>query len=155
MLIFSPTNNSEWPYAQMPQQSNAIKGMATWTQTKVLGTANTVINTVSYYDDKGRVIQVHSTNVTGGTDVVTTQYSWAGQPLVTVQKHEKGTANGGTQQTTVVVSKMSYDDLGRLVKTEKKLGNSVLNTINGLAGVNYKVVSELQYDKLGQLKKRK
>lgn len=40
----------------------------------------------SLYDDKGRVIQVQSQNVTGGVDVVSTQYSWAGQPLLTVTK---------------------------------------------------------------------
>lgn len=149
---FSATDNNNWPYPQMPQYSNAVKGMATWSQTKVLGTANTFINTVSYYDDKGRVIQVHCTNITGGTDVLTTQYSWAGQPLLTVQKHEKAGTNA---QTTVVVSKMNYDDLGRLIKTEKKNGNSVLNTINNLPEIDFKVVSELQYDKLGQLKKKK
>lgn len=147
---FNATDNNNWPYPQMPQQSTAVKGMVTWTQTKVLGTASTFINTVSYYDDKGRVIQVQSTNLSGGTDVVTTQYSWAGQPLITVQKQEKA---GSNAQTTVVVTQNSYDDLGRLVKVEKKASNSLIN--GGAMLTSYKTIVQNEYDKLGQLKNKK
>lgn len=146
---FSSTSNSTWPYPQMPAKSTFTQGLVTWTQTKVLGTVSTFLNTVSYYDDKGRVIQVQSTNVTGGLDVMTTQYSWAGQPLVTVAKQEKGGTNA---QTTVAVTKLTYDDLGRLVKTEKKLSNS---NVNSGAMSSYKTVAENEYDKLGQLVKKK
>lgn len=146
---FSNTDNINWPYPQMPQKSIATKGMVTWTQTKVLGTASTFINTVSYYDEKGRVIQVQSTNITGGTDVVTTQYSWSGQPLLTVSKQQKSGANA---QTTVAVTKLTYDDLGRLVKTEKKLSNT---NVSSNAMSSYKTIAENEYDKLGQLKKKK
>lgn len=145
---FDNTNNANWPYHQLPQKSMAVKGMATWTQTKVLGTS-TFINTVSYYDDKGRVIQMQSINISGGLDVVTTQYSWAGQPLVTVQKQEKAGTNA---QTTILVSKLSYDDLGRLVKTEKKLSHTQVNSGTISA---YKTTAENEYNKLGQLKKKK
>ncbi|HEX4876743.1 MAG TPA: DUF6443 domain-containing protein, partial [Chitinophagaceae bacterium] len=147
---FYNTDNLNWPYPQLPQYSTAVKGLATWTQTKVLGTANTFINTVSYYDDKGRVIQVQSTNLSGGTDVVTTQYSWAGQPLITVQKQEKA---GSNAQTTVVVTKNSYDDLGRVVKVEKKASHSLVN--GGAMPAGYKTILQNEYDKLGQLKKKK
>ena len=87
---FSPTNNSQWPYPQMPSQCNAVKGMTTWTQVRVLN-SNPVkyITSVSIYDDKGRVIQVQSNNITDGVDVVSTQYTWSGQPLVIVQKQQK------------------------------------------------------------------
>ncbi len=146
---FSSTDNDTWPYPQMPAKSTSTQGLVTWTQTKVLGTVSTFLNTVSYYDAKGRVIQVQSTNVTGGLDVMTTQYSWAGQPLVTVAKQEKGGTNA---QTTVAVSKLTYDDLGRLVKTEKKISNT---NVNSGAMSSYKTVAENEYDKLGQLVKKK
>jgi hypothetical protein len=53
---FQATNNSSWPYPQMPSVNTATKGMVTWMQVKVLGTS-TFLNTVNYYDDKGRLIQ--------------------------------------------------------------------------------------------------
>ncbi len=144
---FAATDVNNWPYPQMPQMNTSVVGLATWTQTKILGTA-TFINTVSYYDDKGRVIQVQSTNISGGTDVVTTQYSWAGQPLISVQKQEKQGANA---QTTVLVTKLSYDELGRLVKTEKKQSHTLFNS-NIMSA--YKTIAKNEYNKLGQLKKK-
>ncbi|MEI9942915.1 MAG: DUF6443 domain-containing protein [Chitinophagaceae bacterium] len=135
-------------YAQPLAATNATKGMVTWTKTKVINT-NTYLYTVSFYDEKGRPVQVKSTNITGGVDIITTQYSWAGQPLVAVQKQEK---TGASSQTTVIVTKISYDDLGRLVKTEKKQSNT---NVNGNAMSDYKTVAQLEYDKLGQLKTKK
>ena len=144
----SPTSNS-WPYPQAVSQSSLTKGMVTGTKTKVLGTANTFLYTVNFYDEKGRVIQVQSTNISGGTDIITTQYSWAGQPLVVINKTEK---TGTGAQTTVIVTLLTYDDLGRLVKTEKKQSNT---SVNSNAMSSYKSIAELEYDKLGQLKKKK
>ncbi len=144
---FSSTDNNSYPYPQMPAASNATRGMVTWTSTKVLGTS-TYLYAVSYYDDKGRIIQMQSTNITGGTDVVTTQYGWQGLPLVTVAKTYQGTS----QTTLIVVTKNSYDILGRLVKTEKKQS---YNLVNGGAMSAYSIISEMEYDALGQVIKKK
>ncbi len=143
---FANTDNNNWPYPQMPTGTSNVKGLATWSQTKILGTSE-YINTVSIYDEKGRVIQVQSTNITGGLDVVTTQYSWAGQPLVTVQKQQKAGAMNPAELT--IITKMLYDDLGRLLSTKKTINS----TVNG-ATVNKPEVeiATLAYDKLGQLK---
>jgi len=145
---FANTDNSNWPYPQMPTGTSNVKGMTTWSQTKILGTSE-YINTVSIYDEKGRVIQVQSTNITGGLDVVTTQYSWAGQPLVIVQKQQKAGSLNPTDLT--IITKMLYDDLGRVVSTKK----TVNSTVNG-ATVNKPEVeiATLAYDKLGQLKNK-
>jgi RHS repeat-associated protein len=145
----SPASNS-WPYPQAVSQSSLTKGMVTGTKTKVLGTANTFLYTVNFYDEKGRVIQVQSTNISGGTDIITTQYSWAGQPLVVIQKQEK--ASSPNTQTTVIVTQFTYDDLGRLVKTEKKQSNTLVNS-NSMS--SYKTIAQNEYDKLGQLKIKK
>ncbi|MBL0267850.1 MAG: hypothetical protein IPP99_04025 [Chitinophagaceae bacterium] len=147
---FSGTDNSNWPYPQMPAKSDATVGMVTWTQTKVLGTVNQFINTVNYYDDKGRMIQVQSTNISGSQDVLTTQYSWNGLPLVTVLKTEKGTPN---PQTSEIVTKISYDDLWRVSMVEKKASNSLIN--GGVMPTTFKTILKNEYDKLGQLKKKK
>jgi hypothetical protein len=87
---FAATNNTTWPYPQMPAANSATIGAVAWTQTKILGSSPAqFISTVSIYDDKGRAVQAQSLNITGGLDVATTQYNWAGQPLVTVQVQQK------------------------------------------------------------------
>ncbi|MBY0349079.1 MAG: hypothetical protein K2W79_12540 [Hydrotalea flava] len=148
---FMSTYNTSPHYAQEQTASLRIKGMPTWTETKVLG-SSTYIYTVMLYDEKGRVIQVKQKNNTGGEDVTTTQYDWAGKPLVIVTKTEKA---GAPAQSTVSATKFTYDDLGRVTTTEKKIGNSILNTITNLAATNYNVTVEIQYNKLGQVKQKK
>ncbi len=141
------TVNNLWPYAQANTQTAQLKGLATGSKVKVLGAA-TYLYTISFYDEKGRVIQTQSKNITGGTVVATTQYTWAGQPLVMVQKQEK---QGAGAQTSIIVSQMTYDDLGRVTKTEKKLSNTLVSS-NAMTA--YKTVAQNEYDKLGQLKKK-
>jgi RHS repeat-associated protein len=145
---FQTASNTIWPYPQANTQTAQLKGMPTGTRIKVLGTS-TYLYTVPFYDEKGRIIQVQSTNITGGTDIATTQYTWTGQPLVTIQKQDK---QGTGAQATILVSQMTYDDLGRLVKTEKKQSNTMVAT-NAMS--SYKTIAQNEYDKLGQLKKKK
>lgn len=137
-----------YPYYQALTQSNAIQTMATGTKVKVLGTS-TYLYSISYYDDKGRVIQVQSQNVTTGTDVTTTQYSWAGQAMLSVLRHQK---NGTNSQTHIVSSRMSYDDLGRLLKTEKKV-NSIVGSSN--ITKDWATITLNEYNSSGQLKAKK
>jgi RHS repeat-associated protein len=144
---FQTTSNTSWPYPQANVQSGQLKGMVTGTKTKILG-VSTYLFTVNFYDEKGRVIQVESTNITGGTDINTTQYTWAGQPLVVIQQQQ---LLGGNAQTSVVVTQMTFDDLGRIAKTEKKLSNTLVNS-NAMPA--YKTIAQNEYDKLGQLKKK-
>jgi RHS repeat-associated protein len=141
---FQTASNTTWPYAQNNVQSVNIKGMSTGGRIKVLGTANTYLYSIAFYDEKGRQIQSQGTNITGGKDIATTQYTWAGQPLVVISKQEK---QGTNAQTTVSVSQMTYDDLGRVTKTEKKLSNTLVNS-NTMAA--YKTIAKLAYDKIGQ-----
>ncbi len=146
---FLSANNTVWPYPQLPAQAPKIKGLVSWTQTQILGSSPAkLITALSIYDDKGRLIQVQTNNITDGMDVTTTQYTWSGQPLVIVHKQQKLQANA---QSTVIVTQNSYDDAGRLVQVEKKLSNSLVNG-NSMSGP--KVIAQLQYDRLGQLKKK-
>jgi hypothetical protein len=146
--FFQAASNTQWPYAQSPTtHCTTIKGNVTGTRIKVLGTS-TYLFSVIFYDDKGRAIQVQSQNYTEGADIVTTQYNWAGQPLVVINKTVKA---GTAPQTTVAVSQLTYDALGRLVKTEKKLQNTL---VNNNAFTEYTTISTLEYDALGQVKKK-
>jgi RHS repeat-associated protein len=141
--------NSSPLYAQQPVGSSQTIGLVTWTETKVLNvTPNTYLYTVNIYDDKARLIQVKSKNITGGKDINTMQYNWAGQPLIVINKQEKA---GNPVQTNVIVTKMTYDDLGRVTKTEKRQSNTLINS-NALTA--YTTVSTMEYDALGQLKKK-
>lgn len=148
---FSATSNTLWPYPQMPQQSNAImKGQLAWSQVKILGSnPEAFISTVHIYDEKGRIIQVQSTNISGGTDVATTQYSWVGLPLIQVQKHQMGGVLNG--RATIVVSQTTYDDIGRVTKTEKRISDP---SVNMGTMSPYKTISRIEYNKMGQAKRK-
>ncbi len=141
-------DNEHWPYPQGLVQSNILTGLETGSRTKVLG-SNTWLYTVNFYDDRGQVIQVQSTNSTGGTDIATMQYNWTGQPLFSVHQTQK---SGTNSQTTVVLTKLTYDDLGRLQQVEKRISNSLVN--NGAMPGSWTTVLQNEYDALGQLKKK-
>lgn len=141
------TASTTWPYPQMHTVSNATKGKVTWSQARVIGSTD-FISTVNYYDDKSRIIQSQSTNRVGGTDIFTTQYSWAGEALVTVQWHER-TGIGAQEHT--VITKMIYDDIGRVIKIKKAV-NSI---VNGQPITKAEqVIVQNEFDKIGQLKSK-
>lgn len=142
-------SNTSFPYAQAVSQSADIKGMVTGSRTKILGTSD-YLYTVNFYDDDGRVIQAQSTNITGSTDIVTTQYSWNDQPLLTIQRQVKGSPNS---QTIVALTKVSYDSLWRVSKIEKKVSHSQVSS--GAMPSAWTTIAENEYDKLGQLVKKK
>lgn len=143
------TAYSSWPYPKNPVKESNIKGKVGWTQTRILGT-NNFIYSVNYYDVKDRVIQIQSTNAMGGVDVVTTQYTWAGQPYVVVQRQQK--PGSGTASEHIQVTKLLYDELNRVTSVKK----SVTSTINGVTKSNPEVeIVKNEYDNLGQLVSKK
>lgn len=143
---FYGTYNTSPEYAQQQVASSQIKGLVTWTQTRASGV---LLSTVNIYDDKGRLIQVKSITLLG-KNIATTQYDWTGKPLVSVQSQEVN-ATGATAQTTTIVSRITYDDLGRPTKTEKKQSSTL---VNSGAMSDYVTISTLEYDALGQVKKK-
>ncbi|MEY4149464.1 MAG: hypothetical protein RL555_68 [Bacteroidota bacterium] len=142
------TNYNSWPYPQNPLKTLNVKGKVTWTRSRVIGT-NNFIASVSYYDFKDRVIQTQTTNLSGGLEVSSTQYTWAGQPFTAVLRHQKL----GTNTTeNIQVTKYVYDDLNRLASLRK----SVTSTINGVTqSIPETEIIKNEYDKLGQLKTKK
>jgi RHS repeat-associated protein len=136
-------------YAQQQTAVNQLLGMVAWTQTKVLGTASDNVYSVNLYDNKGRIIQSKAKNAAGGEDISSTQYNWLGQPLVTINKTEKA---GTNPQTITSVNKLSYDNLARLIRVEKKIGHSGISS--GALSANWATVIEQEYDALGQLKRK-
>lgn len=142
------SSSSSFPYPETPVQSTAVSGMNTWIRIRILGTSD-FITSITLYDKKGRVIQVKNNNITNGVDILTTQYNWAGQALVVINKQVK---SGSGAQTTESVTKMTYDDLARVIKVEMKQRNTNVNS-NGWS--SFKTISENEYYALGNVKKKK
>ncbi|MBL7756724.1 MAG: hypothetical protein JNL59_05000, partial [Chitinophagaceae bacterium] len=142
-------SNTSYPYAQALTQSSATKGLVTGTKTQILGTID-YLYSVNFYDDKARVIQSMKNNVKRGVDIFTTQYGWQGLPLLAITSVEKP---GTNSQTIVTQTKMTYDSLGRVAKTEKKIAHSKVNS--GAMPGSWTTLAENEYDALGQLKKKK
>jgi RHS repeat-associated protein len=128
-------------YAQPIIQHNLTNGLPTGSRVKVLGTSSTYLYTISFYDEKSRVIQTQSTNITGGYDIITTQYDFAGKVLRNVRHHR---AEGAAHRTFYVATKYEYDHAGRLKKTWKNINSS-----------GDQLIAENSYDEIGQLKTKK
>jgi RHS repeat-associated protein len=134
------TSYSSFPYPE-PLTQGSAKGRVTGHWDKV-GPGPV---TATYYDDKGRVIQTRHFNYTGGWDITTTQFSFSGQPLTVVQKHQKA---GGNPQTHIVTTKNELDNLSRVWSISK----TVNSTINGVTvSKSETTTSRYIYNKLGQL----
>ena len=130
-----------------PAQVGAVgtRGMVTGTKVRVLEDPNDLgkgvfLASVSFYDPKGRVVQVQSEHYRGGTDITTHLYDFTGKVLSSYLKHNNpasGIASVGT------LTEMSYDHSGRLLESYK--------TVGGLPRVR---ISKNDYDALGQLSKK-
>ncbi|WEK33626.1 MAG: RHS repeat-associated core domain-containing protein [Candidatus Pseudobacter hemicellulosilyticus] len=143
-------SNSLAPYGQEIIAASLTKGVPTGTRVRVLG-SNPVkyLITVNFYDRKGRLLQTRSENLSGGIDILTTQYNWAGLPLVVVQEHQKAGAN---LHIATVVTRMTYDVLQRVTEVEKLVHTSLVDEQQSPA--QWRTIVKNEYDALGQLKKK-
>jgi RHS repeat-associated protein len=122
------------------------KGMPTVTKVRSLEsltdiTAGTWMETVSYYDDKGRVVQTQGDNYKNGKDIITTRYDFTGKPISSYQLHTNAAA-GQTQRSK---TNMNYDHAGRLMEVKKTLNDD---------GATTRYITRNEYDELGQLKNK-
>lgn len=147
---FYSNYNSSPHYAQQQLASTRTQGLATWSQSKVLN-SNPVqyLYTVNIYDDRGRLIQLKSRNLAGGEDIVTTQFNFSGQPLIIIHRQEKATAPA---QSSTIITRNTYDDLGRLLQIDKKVGNSLIS--NGDIPLTWTSTVRNEYNSLGHLNRR-
>jgi RHS repeat-associated protein len=120
--------------------SNMTKGLVTGTKVKVLGTTDGWLTTTNYYNDKGRVIQTISDNISGGKDIVTNLYDFNGKLLSAYLKHRN--QHSGVSPQTTVLTMMRYDTAGRVRTIRKRLNdNPALE----------RTIADNSYDELGQL----
>jgi RHS repeat-associated protein len=134
--------NSSPDYVQSITQSTRTLGMVTWTKAKVLGSSSQFLSKDIIYDDKGRAIQLQSVNQTTGLDVATIQYDFEGKVIRSHMRHQAVLT--ATTKTYEIGAKSTYDNLGRVTKTEKQLN-----------GGGWKTISQVVYDAVGQVKQKK
>jgi RHS repeat-associated protein len=139
---FYTTNNAFPEYAQSIATSNKIRGSVTGSKSLVLGTS-TFLYSLTLYDQYGRAIQSKGINISGGTDVVTSQYSFSGRMLRSHISHEK---SGTNSQSYTVLTKYTYDHSGRILNIAKNMNGSgdktiVENIYNELSQVTTKKLS--------------
>ncbi|WP_343304191.1 DUF6443 domain-containing protein [Chitinophaga niabensis] len=130
------------PYEEPVSVSQLTKGLLTGTKMRLLGTDEWLTNS-TYYDKKGRVIQVLADNAIGGVDITTNLYDFNNKLLSSYQRHR----NPRSEQTpeTRVLAMILYDHAGRVLKITKQL-NDDINLQRDIA--------TNQYNALGQLKKK-
>ncbi len=134
---FVTTYNTSPTYAFADTPFMITRGMVTGSRKLVLGTSQFLYG-VTFYDDRARVLQVQSTNYTGGVDTLTNQYNFTGQPLRSMLSHSK---QGNTAQYHTVVTKMDYDQAFRLRHIWKNID----------AATTDQLIDSIQYDELGRL----
>ncbi|MBL7840584.1 MAG: hypothetical protein JNJ75_10620 [Cyclobacteriaceae bacterium] len=114
-------------------------GWATGSKRKILGTS-TWLKTYVFYDDRGRTIQVQTTNTknTANFDRVTNAYADDGRLLYTKKHHNAG--------AYVILNKYEYTTRGDLWKVSQD---------NAGTGSAYQLVAQYEYNDLGQLVDKK
>jgi RHS repeat-associated protein len=134
----------EW----LPSSASLLtRGMLTGTKVRILNNPTDVsaggwLESASFYDDKGRVVQAQSENITNGTDVVTTRYDFTGKPITLYQVHN----NAITGLTVKSKTNLLYDHAGRLGSIKKTINNN---------DATARWIERNAYDELGQLKEKK
>ncbi|HVI46815.1 MAG TPA: DUF6443 domain-containing protein [Chitinophaga sp.] len=140
---FSKPQAGSNPYAEpVTGVSSMTMGMETGSRVRILNT-NQWLTTTTYYNNKGRPVQIIRDNATGGKETITSLYDFSGKVLSTYLRHTNPHSSL-TPQTTILTS-FTYDPAGRLTGIKKKLNDTTVE----------RTVSALAYNELGQLKTKR
>ncbi|NML23788.1 hypothetical protein HHL16_23100 [Pseudoflavitalea sp. G-6-1-2] len=144
---------TSFPCPKPVAASSQVMGLTTGGKTKILTNDQSVqFNySVNFYDEDGQLTQTRSQNITTGIDVLTTQFSWSGVPLVTVQQQQK---KGANEQTHTIVTSNTYDHLWRVLTVDKTVqsdiaGVSVNKAKQEIVQHKYNLVGQIQSKKIG------
>jgi RHS repeat-associated protein len=97
--------------------SAMTKGLVTGTKTYTTDGAAAYL-AVNYYDNEGRIIGTMSQNHVGGTDRLVNTYSFTNEMLTSTRTHI------GHGQTTSIVNAYRYDHMGRKRETTESINNA-------------------------------
>ena len=132
------TAADQGPFHTVPEKLASVRGQVTGTKTKILedGVAR-YLETITYYDDLYRVIQVASENHLGGFDIISNQYDYQGNVRRVHSTHHDGV------HTTTQLMEYDFDHANRLLSCD--------HTLNG---GNLQRVYTNEYNELGELVKK-
>jgi RHS repeat-associated protein len=124
-------------------KSNHTRGMATVTRVRAIETPSDLtrgkwMETTSFYDDKGRVVQTNADNYKGGKDISTNRYDFLNKVICNYLWH----SNPGGSDTMRVRTNMDYDHAERLLTVTKQLNDS---------DSTKRITVRNSYDAMGQL----
>ncbi len=108
---------ANYPFVSELGNSSAfdrVKGQITGAKVKTLEGSNTWLESVTYYDNRYRVIQIRTENLLGGVDRVTNRYDFTGKVMETKTTHDDKT----------IVRTFKYDHADRLTDTRHWAGES-------------------------------
>jgi RHS repeat-associated protein len=131
----------------MPAQKNVqTQGLITGQQVRVITDPNNLaggnwLTSVTFYDDRNRIIQVNS-ETHKGKDIVTNRYDFTGKVIVSYLDH---TNPSGTPAGVHVKTINAYDHAGRLMEVWKTLNDDDSKKA---------LIAKNEYDELGQLKNK-
>ncbi|MFL9485699.1 DUF6443 domain-containing protein [Chitinophagaceae bacterium LWZ2-11] len=131
--------------------STMTKGMVTSTRVRVLENPNDLtqgawLESVTFYDDKGRAIQTQSSNYKGGLDIATSRYDFTGKVVSIYTVHNN--ASGNITNLSIKTN-MDYDHAGRLLTVTKTIGDDP-TTKRTIVQNEYDVMGQLLHKKIGQ-----
>lgn len=133
-------------------RSSATQGLTTGTRVRVIEDPNNLtlgkwMEAVSFYDEKGRVIQVQSDNYKGGIDKISSQYDFTNKVISTYQVHNN--AAGGVSGLGIKTISL-YDHAGRLTKVTKTVTNGSVTATRTIVQNTYDALGQLKNKKIGQ-----
>ncbi|WP_158559239.1 DUF6443 domain-containing protein [Deminuibacter soli] len=143
--------NNPYPEAMPGQRSLLTTGIATGVRTRIIENANDLtaggwLESVNFYDDKHRIIQMQSDNYKGGKDIVSRRYNFTGQVISVYQVHNNPAAATGNLRTLTVTD---YDHAGRVLRVSKTINDETANT-RVVALNNYNALGHLSTKQIGQ-----
>jgi RHS repeat-associated protein len=132
-------------------KSNHTRGSATVTRVRVIEnpsdlTQGAWMETASFYDDKGRVIQTNADNYKGGLDVATNRYDFTGKVISNYLLH---TNPADSANIIRVRTNMDYDHAGRLLTITKQVNDND-STKRITVRNSYDAIGQLLRKRLGQ-----
>ncbi len=137
--------NNYNPLTVPSQNSIQTMGMVTGAKVRVIETpadlaAGMMLSTVSFFDDRGRILQTQSKNYRGGLDISTNRYDFNGKVLSSYLAHSNPSLGA---VITRVKTSMEYDQSGRLIKVYQTINDDLTTK---------RLIASNSYDELGQLK---
>ena len=136
---------------QLPVNTSLqTKGLPTGTKVRVIEDPNDLtkgswMESVTYFDDKGRTIQTQSDNYKTGTDISISRYDFSGKVLTSYVVHN----NPASSITLKTKTNIVYDVMGRVLSLRKTL-NDNNSTTRYLSRNTYNELGQLQQKQLGQ-----